>query len=500
MFKTLKKAALPVSLGLILSGCGNTINAAPTEAIPTTPATPQSEIAPFLDTAKIAKALGGSMEWRKMEGVAYDPAAKMLYIAVSVIGKGMSDGKGDIQFADNECGGIFAAQLGGDMNAAKITPILVGKPLSEGVCDESAISEPDNIFVDKSGRLWIGEDTGNHANNMLWLYEPKTQTLKRFATVPAGAEVTGLRVADDGTLFMNFQHPNETNPAPYNVGTIGVISGFDGNAGTFNELPIPQGADMGKVLSAAGTYTILGQSGQAMPGSAAALKYGEVRAADGTSMLVCDNPDANMFLPQDANAGTLYTHFECQPGGVTQSELKKVNGTWQTVSAKQLDFSAVGGTWNNCNGSVTPWGTALSSEEYPAETDADWAKAEPAMSQSLGRKANRYDFGRISELTRSASGETQIKKHYAMGQGSWEMALVLPDQKTAYFGDDGTDRGLYKFVADTAGDLSSGTLSIAKLAQVDDPASANGKALNITWVKMGHGVDKNIEQAIRNLD
>ncbi|MDV6373197.1 alkaline phosphatase PhoX [Deinococcus arenicola] len=491
-------AALSVSLGLALSSCAST----PAASTPTPPVTPptQSEVAPFLDTAKIAKALGGSMEWRKMEGVAFDPASRTLYIAVSVIGKGMSDGKGDIQMADNECGGIFAAQLDADMNAARIMPVLVGKPLSGGVCDENAISEPDNLFLDSSGRLWIGEDTGNHANNMLWTYEPKTATLKRFATVPAGAEVTGLRVADDGTLFMNFQHPDKTNAAPYNVGTVGVISGFNANTGTFGSLPVPQGADMQKVMSAAGTYTILAQSGQPIVGDPAGLKYGEVRAADGKSMLTCDNPDANMFLPGGADTGTLYTHFECQPGGVVQTELKRVNGNWQAVGGHQLDFRAVGGTWNNCNGSVTPWGTALTSEEYPSETDADWARVAPAMTQYLGRPANRYDFGRVSELTRQADGSTTIKKHYAMGRASWEMALVLPDRKTVYSGDDGTDRGLYKFVADKAGDLSSGTLYIAKLSQVDDAASANGKALNISWVRMGHGNDAQIEQAIRNLD
>lgn len=491
----LLRPALPVSLALVLGACAST----PGTATPA-PTPSQSEVAPFLNTAQVAKALGGSMEWRKMEGVAFDPARRVLYVAVSVIGKGMSDGKGDIQMADNECGGIFAAQLDAGMNATKIMPVLVGKPLAKGVCDENAISEPDNLFLDRSGRLWIGEDTGNHANNMLWLYEPKTGRLKRFATVPAGAEVTGLRVAEDGTLFMNFQHPDETNAAPYNVGTVGVVSGFDANTGTFDELPVPQGADMQKVMSAAGTYTLLAQSGQPIPGDPAGMKYGEVRAADGAAMLTCDDPDANMFLPRGADAGTLYTHFECQPGGVVQSELKRVAGTWRVVSGQQLDFRAVGGTWNNCNGSVTPWGTALTSEEYPSETDADWAKAEPTMTKYLGRPANRYDFGRVSELTRLPDGTTTLQKHYAMGRASWEMALVLPDRKTVYSGDDGTDRGLYRFVADRAGDLSSGTLYVARLSQVDDAASANGKALNITWVRLGHGVDAEIKQAIRNLD
>lgn len=490
--QTAMLVTLPLSLCLLLAACGS-------------PATPQpapeaSVVEPFLNTAAVAKSLGGSLEWRKMEGVAYHPASRTLYIAVSVIGAGMSDAAGDLQLPANKCGGIFAAQLDSDLSAGKLTPILLGKPLASGGCDEAGLSEPDNLFVDRSGRLWIGEDTSNHANNMLWVYEPAGKTLKRFATLPRGAEVTGLRVADDGTLFMNVQHPDAGNPAPWNAGTIGVVSGIDANTASFSGLPVPTGADQLTVKTAAGTYTVLGQSGQPLPGDARGLKYGEVRTPAGETMLTCDDPDANMFLPSGSDTGTLYTHFECQPGGVVQSELKKVNGAWQTVKAGALDFRAVGGTWNNCNGSVTPWGTALTSEEYPSETDADWAKAEPGMSRYLGKKANRYDLGRISELTRNADGSTQIVKHYAMGRSSWEMGLVLPDRKTVYFGDDGTDRGLYKFVADRAGELSSGTLYVARVAQMDDAASANGKSLNLTWLKLGRGVDSEIQAAVRKLD
>ena len=46
------------------------------------------------------------------------------------------------------------------------------------------------------------------------------------------------------------------------------------------------------------------------------------------------------------------------------------DGKLTIVSTKPIDFSAVGGLWVPCAGSVTPWGTHLGSEEYPPDARA----------------------------------------------------------------------------------------------------------------------------------
>ena len=97
------------------------------------------------------------------------------------------------------------------------------------------------------------------------------------------------------------------------------------------------------------------------------------------------------------------------------------------------------------------------------------------------------------ELIPSAEG-TQIEKRYAMGRFSQEVAIVMPDQKTVYFGDDGTDRIFFKFIADTAGDLSAGTLYAAKTAMDGETA------MTIEWIMLGQGADAEIAAAIRALD
>jgi secreted PhoX family phosphatase len=96
------------------------------------------------------------------------------------------------------------------------------------------------------------------------------------------------------------------------------------------------------------------------------------------------------------------------------------------------------------------------------------------------------------ELTPAEIG-TSVAKHYVMGHSSKEQAVIMPDNKTVYMGDDGTDRILFKFVADAEGDLSAGTLYAAKINQ-------DGDTLNLDWIELGKGNDSDVAAAIRALD
>jgi hypothetical protein len=118
------------------------------------------------------------------------------------------------------------------------------------------------------------------------------------------------------------------------------------------------------------------------------------------------------------------------------------------------------------------------------------------MTDYLGEQANPYDYGWLVELYPDPSGDsagTVGEKRYAMGRFSHEMAAVLPDGKTAYHGDDGTNVVLFKSVADEAGDLSAGTLYAAKITQNADDS------LGVTWIKLGSGNDDEIAEAIAGL-
>lgn len=209
---------------------------------------------------------------------------------------------------------------------------------------------------------------------------------------------------------------------------------------------------------------------------------------------VSDNPDFSSLMVVNDRIFTI-TQVEARPGAFFLSELNQDDsGNLSVKSMEQLDQSSIRGGWNHCAGSVTPWNTHLASEEY--EPDAKVAGSADAMAKYFGGDAsqvNPYDYGWNIEITVDASDakpSTTMEKHYAMGRLASEMGTMMPDQKTAYISDDGTNVGYYMFVADKAGDLSAGTLYALKWNQTS--ADNYGKA-DIDWISLGHATDSEIK-------
>jgi len=80
-----------------------------------------------------------------------------------------------------------------------------------------------------------------------------------------------------------------------------------------------------------------------------------------------------------------------------------------------------------------------------------------------------------------------------MGRFAHELGYVMPDQKTVYLTDDGQNTGLFMYVANTAGDLTAGTLYAAKWTQTS--AAGVGSA-NLTWIKLGTATDTEIKTLV----
>ncbi len=174
--------------------------------------------AAFLESRAYGASLGATAEFRKMEWVVIDADNMKLYLAMSEVARGMSDGEGDVNVDENLCGTVYVGDIDESMNVASLRPLVIGGPFdpnnAPNECDVNNISEPDGLAVDGRGRLWIGEDTGNHLNNMIWVYDPADGSLKRFGYTPLGAEVTGLYIGKDGSLFVNSQHPRAEKYLP----------------------------------------------------------------------------------------------------------------------------------------------------------------------------------------------------------------------------------------------------------------------------------------------
>ncbi len=184
-------------------------------------------------------------------------------------------------------------------------------------------------------------------------------------------------------------------------------------------------------------------------------------------------PDHTTLHEKDGNLFAI-TQFECGPGAMYISKLKKTeNGGLKAVATSHISQAEYQGGWVHCAGMKTPWGSHLGSEEYePNAKKAD--KDEYYQNFDLyfkeGKKAlNPYFWGWTPEVTiKNAKGDTGYVKHYAMGRFAHELAYVMPDQKTVYLSDDGTNGVLFMFIADEPKDLSAGTLYAAKLKQKSD--------------------------------
>jgi uncharacterized protein len=349
-------------------------------------------------------------------------------------------------------------------------------------------------------------------------------SLVRIATVPAGAEVAGIAINGLGELFFNAQHPGKKavvkdgGPAAL----IGYIAGLNINNYSGGNVAIPGKDDRGKVHVAQGEYVVLGKSGDKLGDG---KQLGAVYDSTGKLMWVSNDVDFNAFIPLSSTEAYLYTAFEgagrLGVGSMSQMKLKRSNGKWSAdlSQSKMVDLRSIDGGWVLCFGTVSPWGTPIMSEEYyfyntslwnhPNDHDDDERPGfkggndvnyhQPKkMDQYLGRPSNPYRYGYNIEINDAASSNPSLVRHYAHGRFSHENVMVMGDGKTLYQSDDDSAKYtnekynsnsggvFFKFVADTAADLSSGTLYAAKLKQ-DAGSDPRTTGFDVSWIELAHG-------------
>jgi len=233
---------------------------------------------------------------------------------------------------------------------------------------------------------------------------------------------------------------------------------------------------------------------------------------DGSPFISVSNDFASLIKGRDGNL-YMVSHFENSPGAIYITALNqdKETGKLTPKKTRHIDYSNVKGGWVHCAGSVTPWGTHLGSEEY--EPDAkivdpvtgnfnDEYKFTQTKYFGLDAKdtkpgafkdMNVYDYGYQIEIDVADYEYVKVAKHYSMGRVAHELSYVMPNGKTAYISDDGTNVGLFRFEADKAGDLSSGELFVAKWVQ--NKAVGGGEA-DLGWISLGHATDAEIKHYI----
>ncbi|RYX94556.1 MAG: DUF839 domain-containing protein [Comamonadaceae bacterium] len=194
--------------------------------------------AAFLETHRYANLMGASMGLTKLEGTTVNIKDKIAYSALQNIQTSMVKNDARWSAASNitvdkalVAGGVMAHDLKGgqkDTSGAAINSdwmpvqtraLLMGEDLATAdalgnLANPDKIANPDNLkFSEAMRTLFIGEDSGTHVNNFVWAYNVDTKALSRLMSMPAGAEATGLGVADNlnGWTYLtsNFQHAGD---------------------------------------------------------------------------------------------------------------------------------------------------------------------------------------------------------------------------------------------------------------------------------------------------
>ncbi len=174
-------------------------------------------------------------------------------------------------------------------------------------------------------------------------------------------------------------------------------------------------------------------------------------------------------VPGDENAAWLWCNHETKGnndvledgGGATLIQMKNGKDGWKAGGKYHVDFRPVGGTLLNCLGSSTPWQTVITSEEVEPTSNKRLVEFYGIRDTTPVAGHPRYmNYGWMVEV--NVNEKRAMRKLYAMGRFMHEGALVMEDEKTVYLLDDYAPGMFFKFVADTAGILSSGTLHAYK--------------------------------------
>lgn len=204
------------------------------------------------------------------------------------------------------------------------------------------------------------------------------------------------------------------------------------------------------------------------------IEHGDVLPV-GTMM---DNFDFTGYMPIAGSSvnGYLSINHEMSPGGVTAMDVSFNAATklWAKSGATALNFAPFGGTAANCSGGITQWGNIITCEEVVSTADAN---------------TDGYnDLGWHVET--NPATKTVVRKLWAMGNGPKENIVIHSNRRTAYFGNDANPGYLYKFVANTADDLSAGLLYV-----YTGPKTGNGN-----WVLLNNTTqaDRNNTMALAN--
>ena len=230
-------------------------------------------LASRLKSRRYAAYVGATTEFRKEEGLAFDPVSRTLFIAFSEQQWGMearepywdAGGPDHVRVAKNHCGAVYALDLAPDrvigsdyvaqnlrallegvphyteVNGAKVSKYAPDGPFAGNLCSVNGIANPDNMtFIPGFDTLIIGEDSfDGHRNDLVWAFDLLTRKLTRIESTPYGAETTSVyfypNINGFSYLKSVVQHPYregaDTGEIDNDPAGVGAKRAYDGYIG-----------------------------------------------------------------------------------------------------------------------------------------------------------------------------------------------------------------------------------------------------------------------------
>ncbi|WP_067149476.1 LamG-like jellyroll fold domain-containing protein [Pseudotamlana agarivorans] len=208
------------------------------------------------------------------------------------------------------------------------------------------------------------------------------------------------------------------------------------------------------------------------------MKEGDPYSIGGGNMPGTNDFTAYVAIEGSSEQGYLAVNHENTPGGVSILDISLNNTTqlWEVDESQAVDLydENLVTTTRNCSGGITPWGTVVTAEESTNSGDVNGDGY-----QDVGWLVE-IDPATASVLDYDNDGKKD--KLWAMGRMNHENVVVSNDGTTAYYGEDGGTHCLYKYVMDTPGDLTEGTVYVLSMdiaLSGNDPSSSRG-----TWIEV----------------
>ena len=178
--------------------------------------------------ARQAADLLGATAMDRPEWIVPHPVTRDVFCACTgntARGRGENEGPNPAnRRAPNPFGHILRwREEGGDPAATRFrwdAFVQAGFPDQGGTIAGDLFANPDSLWIDAMGTLWVGTDVtpGNLGrgafaplgNNQLLAVDPAEGIFKRFLTGPPGCEISAFHTTPDNrTAFVNVQHPGE---------------------------------------------------------------------------------------------------------------------------------------------------------------------------------------------------------------------------------------------------------------------------------------------------